>query len=72
MLNKKTAMYTDEDAKKLLKEYCKETGIPMSEFLRCILKLSMIQICVDMANKDMLSNLEEANYIRERLKRGKI
>ena len=72
MLNKKTLMYTDSESKTWLRDYCKETGIPMSEFLRCVLRLSMIQICVDLANKDMLDNLEEANYIRERLKRGKI
>ena len=72
MLNKKTAMYTDSESKIWLRQYCKEANIPMSEFLRCILRLSMIQICVDLANKDMLDNIEEANYIRERLKRGKI
>ena len=72
MLDNKTSMYTDKVVKNWLKNHCRDLNVPMSEYLRCMLRLSMIEIGIEEISSDFKNAIEEANYIKEYLRRGKI
>ena len=72
MLNNKTALYTNSVLKKELKKHTKTLGLSMSEYLRCLVKINLAEDYTNCLSYKYNKKMEEVNYMRERLKRGRV
>ena len=72
MMSNKTMMYTDNNLKKQLKDQSNYLGLSMSEYLRCLLKINLLESNSNILALKYKTKQEEINYIKERLQRGKL
>lgn len=72
MLNKRTAIYTDINLKRVLKKHSNILGLSMSEYLRYLLKINLAENYTDKLSLKYKNKIEEINYMKDRIKRGNL